>query len=99
MTYPTSVRYPTDEISRQQRDGARCGCRVCASAVRTYPMSNPDEPPRLLVHYPPRYAIDPLHAREGIAGANARCLPFSWLSGGVPATDPTEASDSKGGER
>jgi hypothetical protein len=33
--------YPIEEIFLQQRDGARCGCQVCAVAVRLNPSSDP----------------------------------------------------------
>jgi hypothetical protein len=36
--------YPYEEIWRQQRDGARCGCSVCASEARISLSSSRDEP-------------------------------------------------------
>jgi hypothetical protein len=45
MTYQ-----PFEEIFRQQRDGARCGCHVCASAITMHPGANSHEPMQRVAH-------------------------------------------------
>ncbi len=38
--------HPIEEIYRKQRDGARCGCHVCASAISLQPAVNSHQPMR-----------------------------------------------------
>ncbi len=44
-----SRNHSLEEIYRKQRDGARCGCRVCASAISMYPAVNRHEPSRWVI--------------------------------------------------
>jgi hypothetical protein len=73
-----------DEIWRQQREGACCGCSVCLWAIRCYPSTNPYEPKQPETHHYPQHTIRIGYRSEASSGivpissAAVLCSEYQW---------------------